>query len=616
MSLITPLIWLLTPWLASAAPTDPSQIPTQGGITSDAHQVLNKTYDYIICGGGLTGLTVASRLTEDPNISVLVIEAGEDHHNDPRVDDVRTYGQAFGSELDHNITSTPVEYQHGARLPLVAGNMLGGSDSLNGASWTKGAASQYDILPLLTGDASWAWKPFNEYMMKAEHFTPPSDEQKSAGAQHEPEFHGTDGLVEVSFAYGIFKTGQAQAIKAAYKVWNGLVHDIDAADGEPNGATIIPDMVEQSKLQHRSSSFTAYTEKQIAQRSNWKILTSHRVTEIIWQSGQDIVADGVRFSSCRDCISHEVKAKREVLLAAGSLQSPQILELSGVGDPDVLAAADVPLKKAMPGVGKHMQEQTKNTIVHNAQSFLFDGTGPPSAIVFPDIEQILESNTSATYDYVMDTLSAHARALKDQGSVANADATLTILRAQVDNLFRDKAPAAEIFFTLAPGTNELGIDLWNLIVLSRGTAHIRSSDPWEHPVVKPNYFGHPLELMIQVAASKQSEKVYKTPPLSDHVKHHHDQSLPGDADHPDNSDKTWEEWVKENFTSVWHYIATLACMKEEYGGVVDGRLRVYGVKNVRAIDASVLPIQLSAHLSSSLYGIAEKAAQMIKEDQT
>jgi choline dehydrogenase len=79
-------------------------------------------------------------------------------------------------------------------------------------------------------------------------------------------------------------------------------------------------------------------------------------------------------------------------------------------------------------------------------------------------------------------------------------------------------------------------------------------------------------------------------------------------------DEVWEEWVKGTFTSVWHYIATLGMMKEELGGVVDCRLRVYGVKNVRAVDASVLPIQLSAHLSSSLYGIAEKAAMMIKED--
>jgi choline dehydrogenase len=111
--------------------------------------------------------------------------------------------------------------------------------------------------------------------------------------------------------------------------------------------------------------------------------------------------------------------------------------------------------------------------------------------------------------------------------------------------------------------------------------------------------------MIQVTASKQSRQCYRTSPLSDIVKQ---PSKPGDAVHPDDSDESWEFWVKNTFTSVWHYIATLACMKQEYGGVVDNRLKVYGTKNVRAIDASVLPIQLSAHLSSSLYGIAEKVS--------
>lgn len=106
--------------------------------------------------------------------------------------------------------------------------------------------------------------------------------------------------------------------------------------------------------------------------------------------------------------------------------------------------------------------------------------------------------------------------------------------------------------------------------------------------------------------------MFQTSPLAAHVAR---ETFPGfDAVPQDAADAVWEQWVKATFTSVWHYIATLGMMKEELGGVVDSRLRVYGVENVRAVDASVLPIQLSAHLSSSLYGIAEKAAMMIKED--
>ncbi|KAK5130192.1 hypothetical protein LTR08_002401 [Meristemomyces frigidus] len=593
------------PWHSSGQPS------YAGGITNDPKDVTGRTFDYVIAGGGLTGLTVASRLTEDPRISVLVIEAGNDNHQDPRIYDVRTYGQAFGTELDWNITSSPVESQNGHTFPLVAGRTLGGSGSINGASWTKGESSQYDLLPLLTGDESWGWEPFNKYMLTAEHFNIPEAKETARGAEYDPAFHGESGPVQVSFAAGIFAKPQQEALNASTKVW-GTPKNADAADGGVNGATIIPNMLETDESQNRSSPFTAYAQRQIQERSNFVILTGQRVTQIVWRNCTEVIAEGVQYQACRNCSSHFVTAGREVLLAAGSLQSPQILELSGVGDPAVLAAAGVPLKKAAIGVGKHLQEQTKNTLTYTAQQLEYDGSGPSSAIKFPNVRQIFGKNASATYHWVMGTLPAYAADIENQGLVANASAALMILQAQVDNLFLDNAAAAEVFFTNAPSDGKLGIDLWNLIVMSRGTVHIRTKNSWDHPIVEPSYFGHPLDLMIQTAVSKQSRQVYQTQPLAQYVQQ---EDAPGDDVPQDASLVEWEAWVRGTFTSVWHYIATLAMMKEEYGGVVDSRLKVYGVQNVRAIDASVLPIQLSAHLSASLYGIAEKAAVMIKEDQ-
>jgi choline dehydrogenase len=487
----------------------------------------------------------------------------------------------------------------------------------NGASWTKGASSQYDLLPVLTGDSSWGWEPFNTFLKKAEHFNPPNERAIEVGARYDPAAHGTDGNVQVSFAAGIYKHPQLEALEASYKVWGNLTRDDDAADGTPDGATIIPNMLDSDSNQNRSSSFTAYTWHQIQQRSNWVILTGHRATEIMWSadSGSELTAEGVRFQACRDCPEYTVSVKREVLLAAGSLQSPQLLELSGVGDPSVLSAAGVPLKMALPGVGKHMQEQTKNSLYYNALNGTnYNGSGPSTAVTFTTTQQVLGDNTSATYDYVIESLPAYAAQLQANGYVADANGTLSILQAQVNNLFKadPMPPAAEVFFTVTPSSNEIGIDLWNLIVMARGTVHIASNCSWDHPVVDPNYFAHPLDLMIQSQTSKQSREVYQTSPLSDFVG---SEKTPGSAVAQGAVDAAWEGWVKSSFTSVWHYIASLACMKKELGGVVDSQLKVYGISNVRAIDASVLPVQLSAHLSSSLYGIAEKAAVMIKEAQ-
>ena len=582
-------------------------------ITANVDQISNRTFDYIVCGGGLTGLVVASRLSEDPNISVLVIENGQDDHEDPRVNDVRTYGEAFGSGLDYNLTSTPVQWQNNTGLALVAGRTLGGSGSINGASWTKGDKTQYDLLPVLTGDDSWSFDALNEIMLDIEEFYEPTLGQTTKGAQYEDKFHGRDGMVQVSFPAGMFGGIQLPALEASSLVWKGLKRVADFAAGVTSGATIIPNMVEANESQNRSSPFTVYAARQTQERDNFLILTGHRVTSINWRNGTKMVADGVTFQACRHCEKHTTATKREVLLAAGSLQSPQLLELSGVGDPEILAAAGVPLKLASPNVGKNMQEQTKNTLWFDPVSTEFDGSGPPNAISFPNVDQLFKNNSASMYKSIMSNIEEYAQNLTATGVVTNAAATHRILEAQVNNLWKDKAGAAEIFFVTSPATGQIGIDLWNLIVLSRGYVHITSNSSWDHPQIEPSYFDHPFDLDVQLAATKQSREVFQTEPLASFVSA---ETFPGLTVVPQNAtDDVWEQWVKATFTSVWHYIATLGMMKEELGGVVDSRLKVYGIENVRAVDASVLPIQLSAHLSSSLYGIAEKAAKMIKEDQ-
>jgi choline dehydrogenase len=606
---------VLTTLLAAASRALPQQPRANKarGITTSASHVSNKTFDYIVCGGGLTGLAVASRLSEDPNISVLVIEGGNDDHEDPRINDVRTYGEAFESDLDYNLTSSPVPWQNGSSLPLVAGKTLGGSGSLNGGSWTKGDKTQYDLLPVLTGDDSWSFDALNEIMLGAEEFHEPTQEQIEKGAQYEDEFHGRQGPVQVSFPAGMFRGIQLPALEASSLVWKGLKRVADFAAGVTNGATIIPDMVQADGSQNRSSPFTVYAEKQTQERSNFLILTGHRVTSINWRNGTKIVADGVSFQACRDGEVFTAKTKREVLLAAGSLQSPQLLELSGVGDAEILAAAGVPLKLSSPNVGKNMQEQTKNTLWFDPVSTDFDGSGPPNAISFPNVDQLFKHNSASMYESIISGLVEYAQNLSAAGIVTNATATHQILEAQVNNLWHNSVGAAEIFFVTSSATGQVGIDLWNLIVLSRGYVHITSNSSWDHPAIEPSYFGHQFDLDVQLAAAKQSRGVFQTEPLASLVRR---ETSPGLDVVPQNAtDDVWEQWVKATFTSVWHYIATLGMMKEELGGVVDSRLKVYGIENVRAVDASVLPIQLSAHLSSSLYGIAEKAAIMIKEDQ-
>ncbi|CAK4032527.1 alcohol oxidase [Lecanosticta acicola] len=605
--------------LATALPSNLSRSTSKGvsdAITNSPATLGNASFDYIICGGGLTGLTIASRLSEDPTVSVLVIEAGYNNYSNPMVNDVRTYGEAFNTSLAYDLKSTPVEWQGGSRLQLVAGKTLGGSDSLNGASWTKGARSQYDLLPALTGDDSWAWTPFNQHMLKAENFHTPTTEQRDEkGAYFDSISHGYGGPVQVSFGAGMFGGTQLPALETSEKVWQNLTRNSDAASGSPLGATIIPNMVDVEASQNRSSSFTAYAQNQVQERDNFFILTGHRVTEIVWQNGTDkLVAEGVRFQASQNSTVEFIKAKREVLLAAGSLHSPQLLELSGVGDSDILSAAGVDVRLSLSGVGKNMQEQTKSSLYYEPKgNTSFNGSGPASAISYVTAAQLLGSESDAWYNSIAANITAYASALEADGLVANATATAEVLKLQLDNVFYSQdTPAAEIFFTIDMDDNTVGIDLWNLVVFSRGTAHIRSNSSWDSPEIEPSYFRSPLDLAFQTAAAKQSRQVFNTAPLSNCVV---SEITPGtDLVSTNATTAVWEDWVKSKFTSVWHYIGTLSMMKQEYGGVVDSRLKVYGIENVRVVDASVLPVQLSAHLSSSLFGIAEKGAAMIKED--
>lgn len=339
------------------------------------------------------------------------------------------------------------------------------------------------------------------------------------------------------------------------------------------------------------------------------------MTSIFWNDTTpgNIIAGGVHFQRSADSEPQVVYANREVLLAAGAMQSPQLLELSGVGDPAILEPLNITVVKETPGCGKHLPEQTKNTVTFQPYNSTFEGTGPPSAIAFTTVQQVLgDELANATYNDTLAALPAFARSLEENGFIVNATTYLPILQAQLDNLFLESEAAVEIFFTVTPTSGTVGIDLWNLIPLTRGSIHINSTDPFQQPVINPNYFGHPLDLQLQTHSAIQSRAVYAIEPLSGLIESEIEPGLgpvPLDASYLD-----WEAYVKNTFTSVWHPIATLAMMKEELGGVVDSKLKVYGIENVRVIDASVLPVQLSAHLSSSLYGIAEKVAENIKED--
>lgn len=519
--------------------------------------------------------------------------------------------------MDYNLTTVPIPAKNGSTLDMVAARSLGGGTMLNGATWTKGSKSQYDLWAQLAGDDQWGWTAFQETMKRAEHFYPPMENQTAIGAQYEADAHGFNGTVLVSFPTDMFHDFEREQVNASVQVWPGMQVEADLASGVVNGVGRVPFTLQADGSQNRSSAYTAWIKGEPETRSNLQILLGHRVIKIDWANTTDhkIVASGVQFQESRDAPIMTAKASREVLVAAGSMQSPQLLELSGVGHKDVLAAAGIPLVKNTPGVGANLQEQTKTQLFYTPEDPDFDGSGPSTTIAYPNVYHILGDKADSVYNDTVAGLPAFAAELEKSGYVANGSAMAEILKLQVDDLWFAESAASEAHFSITANTDPhtVGSEVWGLIVLARGSIHVGSNNSWDQPLIDPNYFGHPLDMQLTAYTTRQVRQAYQTEPLASLVT---EETIPGLSVVSQNAtDAEWEKWVLDNFTSVWHPISTLSAMKEELGGVVDSKLKVYGIENVRVIDASVLPVQLSAHLSSSLYGIALQAVDLIQADQ-
>ncbi|KAF6752038.1 glucose oxidase [Ephemerocybe angulata] len=589
--------------LVSAAPN-----LNKRAVTTSPTDVNGKTYDYIVVGGGLTGLTVASRLAENPSVTVLVIEAGRDDRNDARIYDIYNYGQAFGTDL---MWSWPTDQGRG----IIGGKTLGGSSSVNGAAYTRGLKAQYDawtnLLEPSEANVGWNWNGLWSYMKKSETFSAPNPGQAAKGAQSIADYHGNSGPLQVTYPDDMYGGPQQPAFVDTMVNLTGINHYKDLNGGTPNCVSITPLTINWHDNDHRSSSATAYLYPVENQRTNWVTLTRHLVTKINWStSSVPHRASGVNFAPASGgSTRYTAFARREVILAAGAIQTPQLLQLSGVGDPALLQPLGIPVRVNLWTVGKNLQEQPMNGLGARGNGFNPGGRGPSDAIAFPNLYQLFGSQSTNVVNRIRSSIATWAN--NEKGSAYSAEALQQIFQIQADNIINNNAPLAEILFSYGyPDT--LGLQVWNLLPFSRGNVKLKTDDPFMRPQVTVNWFRTDFDLDVQVAAARLARRVLTSPPMSSLST---GETIPGTAV-PDNadrgSDNDWKNWILDNYSAVSHPVGTAAMMRRTLGGVVNAQLKVYDTTNLRVVDASVMPTQISAHLSATLYGIAEKAADLIK----
>jgi len=528
-------------------------------------------------------------------------------------------------------------------VDLTRGKLLGGSSAINVLALIYPHRSTIDAWEKELGNKGWNFDDLAPYYRKAISTQEPEDAAAKALDTHylDKKVHDTVGPIQSSFPKFYSPLGEAWG--PTFKNLN-LTTTADPSSGEGYGAYTSLATID-TKTAERSHSGSAYYEP-AASRPNLHLVTDAQVEKIILTKGSgEPTATGVQY--LEDGKSQVVSAAREVLLCAGAFQSPQILELSGVGNPEILSKYGIETLVDLPYVGENMQDHPLSGLCYEVndgiptvdmirdpaviqacmQMYMTDRNGPLtsgfySAAVLP-VEEFAASDAGraelkALLDAKLDYSSAHTKKLPSiskqyavhRASLENPHEASVFLGMGAIQMHFEQVLQKDIFAISDPG-NFMIILAALTSPLSRGSVHIASADPLAKPAIDPQYLAHPLDVEVYARHMRYIPTIAATAPLKDLLK-------VGGKRLPAKQDLSTVEAAKDHVSrhviSNNHAASTCPMMPKELGGVVDTKLRVYGVKGLRVVDASVMPMIPKGNIQSTVYAVAEKAADLIKED--
>ncbi|GAB7347241.1 hypothetical protein MBLNU459_g3340t2 [Dothideomycetes sp. NU459] len=548
-------------------------------------QNLTSSYDYVIVGGGTAGSVLARRLSEDSSVTVAVIEAG-------------------GSVFDN-----PLQYAGNTTGLYHSGKALGGSSTVNGMVYIRPSAAEIDSWAAL-GNANWSWEILEPYFKKSERLQLPTTAQVEQGATYVADANGFSGPVDIGWWYGL-NTSNAFS-KALNATWSakGYKWNEDPNAGDPHGLFLNRAEID-SETNIRADAARSYYWP-VANRSNLHTYTFTSASKVIfaerglkYTKNSSVTATGVEVvlvSGAKATIS----ANREVIISTGSYRTPGLLEASGVGNPSVLQSHSIPVIVNLPGVGAHMQDQFDNVMIFNSTLPINLTTvlleSPFYAFVtvkdlFPG-----DGELDAVASELRGNISDYAKIVAATSDGATSvEVAETLLNLRADLILDQNAPVAEILLT------SYFTAFWGTLALSTGNIHTGPNAT--HPLINPNVLSLPWDVAIQAAAVRFIRRLYATPPLAAAIL---GELSPGLAAAPPNATLAqWTALFAASWTPNYHAVGTSAMMRRDWGGVVDARLRVHGTTNLRVVDASVLPFNVNGHPTSTVYAVAERAAEFI-----